>query len=229
MNAKTVLEHLRRRYLPPEHALFTEVGNATGFGTTRHIDALVMGLWPSSGMLVEGIEIKVSRQDWLRELKQPAKAAEMACFCDKFWLCVSEARIVREGELPEGWGLLVVTDEPIGVRVHVQAAERAASPLSRTFIAAIARAAHKCAPAVAGQAAKLKRARMFGVQEGRATEAREAMRRAEASVKGQLDWANQTIRAQMAELAQLRSLADRGREALSAELAKPPAAAGGGS
>lgn len=218
MNAKTVLEHLRRRYVPPEHALFTEVGNATGFGTTRHIDALAMGLWPSSGMLVEGIEIKVSRSDWLRERKQPAKAAEIACYCDRFWLCVSEAKIVRAGELPEGWGLLVVTDEPIGVRVHVPAAPLSPPPLSRSFIAAIARAAHKCAPAVEGAAARLKRARSLGVQEGRTAEASAARKRAEDTVQRELEWMQTSIRTLQAQITEMLPLYERGRDAHAAEV-----------
>jgi hypothetical protein len=148
MTAADVIERLRLRFAAPRHALFVEVGNATGFGANRHIDALAIGLWPSEGMLVEGIEVKVSRSDWLRERKNPAKAHAIARYCDRFWLAVPDAAIVRPGELPERWGILECTEAACGVRVRVQAQPLEAEPLTRTFVAAIARASHRCAPAV---------------------------------------------------------------------------------
>jgi len=32
-----------------------------------------MDLWPSGGLEIHGHEVKVSRSDWLRELKEPEK------------------------------------------------------------------------------------------------------------------------------------------------------------
>lgn len=91
----------------PQTVLVPGVRSAAGFDSRRTIDAISLGLWPSRGMLLDGYEIKVSRGDWLRELKNPAKAEEFAGLVDRLWLVVADASIVKDGELPPGWGLLV--------------------------------------------------------------------------------------------------------------------------
>lgn len=73
----------------------------------RRIDVVAMGLWRSTHHRVHGIELKVSRSDWLKELRQPEKAADAIRVCDYWWLAVGDRAIVKDGELPDGWGLLV--------------------------------------------------------------------------------------------------------------------------
>lgn len=80
----------------------------------RVADMLVQDTWP--GTLnsndaprlypVHGFEVKVSRADWLAELRQPDKANTFAVHTDFWWLVVSDKAIVHPGELPRGWGLL---------------------------------------------------------------------------------------------------------------------------
>ena len=98
---------LRDRYKPPEYAFLEEVRNDAGFDASRSCDAIAMSLWPSRGLDLQGFEIKASRSDWLRELKDPAKAEAVCKFCDFWWLAVGDAGIVLDGELPVSWGLLV--------------------------------------------------------------------------------------------------------------------------
>lgn len=57
-------------------------------------------------MQLHGHEIKVSRSDWLVELRDPSKAEAWKQYCDRWWL-VAPRDIVKPEELPEGWGLLV--------------------------------------------------------------------------------------------------------------------------
>ena len=45
-------------------------------------DAVIMSLWPSRGLELHGVEIKVSRADWKREAADPAKAEAIAAYCD---------------------------------------------------------------------------------------------------------------------------------------------------
>lgn len=58
-------------------------------------------------LALHGHEVKVSRADWLTELKDPAKADAIKRYMHHWWLVVPDAAIVKSGELPEGWGLLV--------------------------------------------------------------------------------------------------------------------------
>lgn len=127
---------LERRYAPPEWALMREVAPRTG-GGTRYADAVAVNLWSSRGHAVNGFEVKVSRSDWLRELKQPGKAEESVySFCDHWWI-VAPAGIVREGELPQTWGLLEVRGDRLMQTVNAPRLE--AKPVTRAFFASLMR------------------------------------------------------------------------------------------
>jgi hypothetical protein len=73
----------------------------------RIADFLAMDCWQSSGFALHGHEIKVTRSDWLKELKDASKADSFRQYCDYWWLVVSHVSVVRPGELPPGWGLMV--------------------------------------------------------------------------------------------------------------------------
>lgn len=134
-----VRDALRLRYAPPAFALFEEVGNGTGSNCRRHADAVAVGLWPSRGLDIEGIEIKVSRSDWLSELGQPEKADAIAKFCDKWWLAVGDEKIVQPGELPANWGLLVLRGDKLICKIEAPKLEPQGA--TKTFIAALLRRA----------------------------------------------------------------------------------------
>ncbi len=88
---------LRERFAPPEYAIFFEVANGTGATCRRYADAVAMGLFPSRGLELHGIECKSVRSDWLRELTEPAKAEEgWYPFCDRWWVAATSAEIVRK-------------------------------------------------------------------------------------------------------------------------------------
>lgn len=142
LTAGDIRAALRLRYAE-SHALLFEVGNSTGHGTNRHIDALAMGLWPSRGMEVEGIEIKVSRSDWKRELADHEKADAVQRYCDRWWIAAPKG-LIPPAELPATWGLLEVEANDGGaltIRVKVQAPKLEPQPLSRGFVAAMLRRA----------------------------------------------------------------------------------------
>lgn len=125
---------LRARYPEPHWLLLLEVPTLPGPGA-RRADALALGLGERSGAGIEGFEIKSHRGDWLRELGMPGKSESAARYCDRWWLVLSAPEIVRDGELPDGWGLLV----PRGKRLVAlqQAARRAPEPPSREFLSAL--------------------------------------------------------------------------------------------
>src|ERR1700693_1206177 len=66
---------LKRYFLHPDYGIVFEVAKSTGHAAHRHLDAVAMDLWPSRGLELHGIEIKVSKQDLKRELADPAKGA----------------------------------------------------------------------------------------------------------------------------------------------------------
>jgi hypothetical protein len=136
--AAQVTTLLRERYAAPEFAFLPQVRSRTGYGgPIRTADAMAMGLYPSRGLELHGFEIKVSRSDWLRELKEPDKAEEIVRHCDRWWIAVSDEKIVAPGELPPTWGLLVPRRGKLTVKVEAPALP--AAPMSRPFLAAILR------------------------------------------------------------------------------------------
>ncbi|MFF2621221.1 hypothetical protein [Oerskovia jenensis] len=104
-----LMARLKRHYIKPGAPLpggvfLPEVG-WNGGGTSR-ADALYVGFTGSSGRLLVGHEVKASRADWLNELAKPGKADAWADQCHEWWL-VTVPGVVRDGELPEGWGLML--------------------------------------------------------------------------------------------------------------------------
>lgn len=132
------------RYVVAEH-----VRNYCGFAgyrtTTplRTADAMAVDLWPSSGHRIHGFEVKVSRSDWLTELKDPDKAMAFRPYVDHWWLVVPDTSIVR-GDLPPGWGLLAPTSAGT-LRVRNKAAYEPRLPMPFEMTVAWLRAVAKTA------------------------------------------------------------------------------------
>jgi hypothetical protein len=138
-----MIDALERRYSATagngrRYATAYGVRSHAGFDARRTADFVAMDLWPSKGLLLHGHEVKVSRSDWLRELKEPEKAAEFIPYMNCWWLAVSDPRIVRPGELPDDWGLLVMRGGMLVVRKP--APKREAKPLTRSRLAGLMRA-----------------------------------------------------------------------------------------
>jgi hypothetical protein len=147
MSASVVRAALQERFCKPEWALFFEVANGTGANIRRFADAVAMNLFPSRGLEVHGFEIKVSRSDWQRELKDPNKAETIWKYCDHWWIA-APAGIVRKDELPPTWGLLelaeakgLVNGASGKLRIAVQAPKLEPQDLTRSFVAALLRRA----------------------------------------------------------------------------------------
>lgn len=136
---------LRRRYRAPEHAIAFEVAQSTGFDANRHLDAIAMDLWPSRGLALAGIEIKISRRDWRRELENPWKAEQLARFCDYFWVAAPTG-MIGLADFPSAWGLMEVDPDGV-IKTAKPAAKTEAEAVGRPFLAAMMRAsAREIAP-----------------------------------------------------------------------------------
>lgn len=132
-----LVERLRQRHAGDEWAFFAELRGGTGWSRESRADALAFNLWPSRGLEVHGFEVKVSRQDWKRELANPAKAEVLQGFCDRWWVVTSTDALVFPGELPPTWGWMV--PRGTGLAVKREAPKLEAKPLDRPFIAALVR------------------------------------------------------------------------------------------
>lgn len=155
---------VRKKFAAPEWATFFEVGNATGTGCHRHADAVAVNLWPSRGRIIVGMEFKRSRSDWLREMRNPAKAEAVFKYCDRWYLVVDDPKIVKAGELPVHWGLFVVD----GNNLHeTPAGQLEPVPPGKDFLCALLRCAASAQASTAELAAEHSRGYQSGHEAGK--------------------------------------------------------------
>lgn len=104
---------IMKRYPESQYAVMQEVSNAAGHSRSRSADFMVMGLWPSRGLMIETIEVKSNRSDWLLELKNPAKAETFFKYSDLFWLLTDKEGVAKMEEIPPAWGWLMLKGDRI--------------------------------------------------------------------------------------------------------------------
>lgn len=144
MNAKDIQRVLRRRYGANNATCIAfEVAAGTGALARRRVDAVVMDLWPSRGLTLHAMEIKVSVSDLKRELADGSKAEEIAQYCDLFSLVVPKGLISpnRMNEVPKAWGVIEV-DGNENLVFSKQAARTRARAVDRPFMASMLRAGY---------------------------------------------------------------------------------------
>lgn len=125
-----MLDLLHRRYgtvprnFPPRYVLADHVRNDANFAT-RTADCIVQDTW-AGGLSydqkhlhypIHGFEVKVSRSDWLAELRDPEKAQAFIPYVHYWWLVVPDKDLVRLDELPTNWGLLAKRGRGLGAIV----------------------------------------------------------------------------------------------------------------
>lgn len=115
---------LRTKYEGGEEWIgITEARAASWKGNEAQCDYIAINTFGSRGFAIHGHEVKVSRSDWLKELSKPAKADAFMRYCNRWWLVVPapwKSIVNGEGELPEGWGLMEVSEKG-RTRVIIQA------------------------------------------------------------------------------------------------------------
>lgn len=181
-----VISLLAKRYPTAEYAVAFEVANATGAARARAADCVAMACWPSRGLRIIGHEIKVSRSDWQKELADPSKAEAIAKYCDEWFVVAGDSKIVREGELPASWGLLVASGGKLVLAEKPKVALKPI-PLDRLFAAAFLRAMQK--PQASAFDKLIQEARWKGHQEGR-----EQAKRNGQDFEGKLDELTERVR-----------------------------------
>lgn len=136
---------LYNKYHGDDFALCFNVRNDAGFSADRTADALGIGLWPSRGCRLYGFEIKASRPDWLKELKNGAKAEAFIPYCDYWYILAGSRTLVADGELPDGWGLLVPRADGLKEIVPAKRNDNV-KPMPRGMLAAFVKRASERAP-----------------------------------------------------------------------------------
>lgn len=121
------------------HVFGLHVRNGAGFATTE-FDAVAMHTWQSKRHLLDIFEIKASRSDLMKELKDPSKSAPALALADRFWLVIP-AGIDKGLTIPPEWGILAASSGLAQLRTQRQAKhlhDRGPEPvLTRSFVVAL--------------------------------------------------------------------------------------------
>lgn len=109
MKAEDFLKFISHRHAGPSWAVFHEFRCGTGYGggNQSRIDSLVLGMWPSKGLVRIAYEVKVSRSDFLREAKKPVKQVPALRVSNLFYY-LTPPGIVKVDEVPPWAGLMEV-------------------------------------------------------------------------------------------------------------------------
>jgi len=91
------------------------MGSGYGSAQQRRIDLWVIDPGPSTGCRSASFEIKVSRSDFLSEMKQPNKQRSARLFSDEFWY-VTPAGLLQPDEIPDWAGLMELSEQPAARR-----------------------------------------------------------------------------------------------------------------
>ena len=156
MDAEAILTALANKYRGPEWAFFKEVRCGTGYSmgarvfgrpspgksVEKRLDAYAFHLWPSGGYKPHVFEVKVTRSDFLREMKRPEKYAG-ALALSQFFYYVTPKGLVQPDEVPDEAGLIWVAvrhaDPPLYCRMKKKAPDRGFPEFDWAFFASICR------------------------------------------------------------------------------------------
>jgi len=135
MTTNELFSRLHSKYNREGYLFFDELSNATGDLRTRRADAVVLGIWPSTGYVLQGFEIKTSRADMDKELNDVEKWEAIGKYCDRWWLVVSDKSIVDLKRLPVVWGVMYPTKKRL--KVYRPAAKLTPDPWPKRFVIAM--------------------------------------------------------------------------------------------
>lgn len=88
---------------------FDECPVGTGWKGSNYIDGYVIGVWPSEQNRRIAYEVKVSRQDFLNEMKKPLKRRPALFFSNEFYF-VAPKGMLKPQEIPIECGLIEYTE-----------------------------------------------------------------------------------------------------------------------
>lgn len=143
IDARALQDLIRRRYPSPLWLTLLEVKNDPRLAG-RRADAIAVSTDSRAGVEIHGFEIKVSRADWLREVRMPQKSRDFSEYCDRWWLVAPSQKIIRMSEVPSGWGVLIPRGERL-VSLR-EAPQHPGKPVERPFLAALLRRAIEESP-----------------------------------------------------------------------------------
>ena len=120
----------------------TDYSHAEIITRERRIDAYALHTWPSKKLLRRAYEVKASRTDLLRELKDPKKRQAAMALSNQFYFVVADEVKFLTAELPDDVGLIRWSPTG-GLRTVKEPPFRTVPDPPIAFMVSLARAASK--------------------------------------------------------------------------------------
>lgn len=144
-----IVKALYEHYSGTNWLCFNELRVGTGFGkdAEQRIDFWALDTYPSHRFRRVAYEIKVSRSDFLNELRQPLKRRRALLLSNEFYF-ISPPGLIKAGELPIECGLAEITGgriDPTTTYINFKHAApwRDTIPPTWQFVAAVVRRAKR--------------------------------------------------------------------------------------
>ena len=129
-----ILRALRRRYasgwgLFPEVQLDGRLGKPGGwtFGNCSRVDLLAVAFTVGNRLGIEAIEIKVSRADFLAEMRDPQKRVPAERIANACWFALPHG-VADVAEIPDPWGLYYYREGKLRMAKRAQYREQTEVP-----------------------------------------------------------------------------------------------------
>jgi len=155
LDADKIKEIICQQYNTDEWVVLKEVRTNTGYKskytdgypfTEKYIDIMVLNCWPSKGYLKIAFEIKLTKNDFINELKKPEKRWLAMMYSNEFYFVVPK-EVLDWRDIPWGCGLIEVIrnqcDGEWQLKVTKKAPLKDASPLPEGFIMSMLRNAYR--------------------------------------------------------------------------------------
>ncbi len=138
MSSGDVIAILHKKYSQPEWLFIPELRLGSGYGNFREkrIDAWTLNCFPSKNFIKLAFEIKVSRQDFLREIANPDKSKAYMRVCNEFYFATIEG-VAKEEEIPDRCGWFLISET--GASLKKKAEWHECPPIDWAFVASVFR------------------------------------------------------------------------------------------
>lgn len=140
MTSAEIKAILKKKYTSPGWVFLDELRLGTGYASSsnRYMDGFAIYTW--GDLETKAFEIKVSRSDFLLEMKKPSKRRQALAFSNKFYF-VTPPGLLKPEEIPSDSGLIEVRkhdgDDQLKIVVHAPNRERIRP--TWTFVASVMR------------------------------------------------------------------------------------------
>lgn len=142
---------LQERHAEVEWAVFPLLRDSTGYQNSfgdkkpRTFDFYAMHTWPSKHIKI-AYEIKISRNDFIKELEDPSKRKSALSVSNEFYYVTAPGVVKDIGEIPEVCGWFECAKPGAGMRRKKQATYRECEDLPMIFVMSLLRAASADGP-----------------------------------------------------------------------------------